>query len=165
MLHLQIMRFNPKSKGRWKWLLIVGVPVVAILVVGKMTNTNPPTNLAQTTPDEAPELRTRLYRQTPDEVLQAAKTVAGEQKTWFKLWRISPQSEVTSGPPHHQLKVEVPVLFYTDDLTVSLDTVDGQTRVNVKSKSRVGQGDFGENRRHVAQFLAALDRQLGMDSS
>lgn len=155
------MRFNPKPKSRWKWLLIIGVPVVALGVIGKMTNTNPPTNAAKTTPDETPALRTRVYSQSVEKVLDAARAVTLEQKTWFKSWRIPPQSEITSGPPHHELRVEVPVLIYTDDLTVHVDTDDkGQTRVNVESKSRVGRGDFGENRRHVAQFLRALDKAL-----
>ncbi len=152
------MRFNPKPKSRWKLLLIVGVPVAALLVAGLMTNTNPPTNIAQTTPDEAPELRTRVYSQSVDEVAIAARAVALEQKTWFKSWRVIKAENDT-------INIEVPVLFYTDDLTVSLDTIDGQTRVNVESKSRVGQGDFGENRRHIAQFLKGLDQRLGKGST
>ena len=155
------MRFNPKPTGCWKWLLIIGVPIVLLGVIGKMTNTNPPTNLAQTAPDEAPELRTRIYSQSVAQVNDAAHAVALEQKTWFRWWRIVPQGEISSGTPHHDFKVEVPVLFFTDDLSVHIDTDGaGQTRVNVTSKSRVGQGDFGENRRHIAQFLRALDQAL-----
>lgn len=157
------MRFNPQPKGRWTWLLIVAVPIVALGIIGKMTNTNPLTNTAQTTPDEAPELRTRVYpQQDVETVTEAARAVARQQKTWLRSWRIPLQSEISSGTPHHQLRIEVPVLFYTDDLSVYVDTDDeGKTRVNVTSKSRVGQGDFGENRRHVAQFLRALDEEIG----
>jgi uncharacterized protein (DUF1499 family) len=34
-------------------------------------------------------------------------------------------------------------------------------RVDCRSASRIGNGDFGENRRHALQFLAALDEKLG----
>ena len=155
------MRFNPKPKGRWKWPLIVGVPVAALLIVGVITNTNPPTNSAQTAPDAAPELRTRVYGKSVEAVTQTARTVAGTQTTWLRSWRVVPQGEISSGTPHHEIKVEVPVLIYTDDLTIHIDTDEkGRTRVNVESKSRVGKGDFGENQRHVVQFLTALDETL-----
>ncbi len=155
------MRFNPKSTGRWKWLFIIGIPIVTLGVIGKVTNTDPPTNSAQTTPDAAPELRTRVYSQSVETVNQKAREVATAQTTWLRSWRVAPPGEITSGTPHHDFQVEVPVLFFTDDLTVHLDTTDdGETRVNVESKSRVGQGDFGENRRHIAQFLRALDQAL-----
>ena len=89
------------------------------------------------------------------------RAVALDQKTWFRPWRIAPQGAATAGAPHHDFAVEVPVLLFTDDLTVHIDTDDkGKTRVNVESKSRVGRGDFGENRRHIAQFLRALDQTL-----
>ena len=148
------MRFNSKPKSRWTWLLIAAVPVVAFLVAGKTMNANPPTNTAQTTPDETPELRTRVCWQDVETVTQAARDVALQQTTWLRSWRVVKTDENT-------IHVEVPVLFFTDDLTVHVDTDDkGQTRVNAESKSRVGQGDFGENRRHVAQFLRALDQTL-----
>ena len=155
-----MMRFNSKSKSRWKWLLILGVPVAAFLVAGQTMNSNPPTNSAQSTPDAVPELRTRVYSQSLAEVNQAARAVALNQTTWLRSWRIVRQPEVKTGPPREDFSVEVPVLFFTDDLTVHMDTEHGKTRVNVESKSRVGQGDFGENRRHVAQFLRALDEKL-----
>ncbi len=155
------MRFNPNSKSRWKWPLVISVPIAAFLIAGKTMNTSPPTNSAQTTPDETPELRTRTYSQSVDEVFQAAQTAASEQKTWFKSWRIVPKTEVWAGPPHHEISVEVPVLFFTDDLTIDIDLAKGGTAVNVESHSRVGKGDFGENRRHIAQFLRALDQAIG----
>ena len=147
------MRFNPQTKGRWKWPLIIATPIVAFLIAGKTMNSSPPTNVAQTTPDETPELRTRNYWQSVEEVTQTARQIASAQTTWLRSWRVIQ----TDGNPIH---VEVPVLFFTDDLTIRIDQNGEKARVNVASKSRVGQGDFGENRRHVAQFLRALDEAL-----
>lgn len=152
------MRFNLISKSRWKWLLILAVPVAAFLIVGKAMNTSPPTNTAQTAPDETPELRTRICVNSVEEVTQSAQQVASEQTTWFRSWRVVKMDDNT-------IHVEVPVLFFTDDLKIHVDENEGKTRINVKSKSRVGQGDFGENRRHIAQFLRALDQKLSTEGS
>jgi len=35
------------------------------------------------------------------------------------------------------------------------------TRVHVRSQSRVGRGDLGQNARNVEQLFAELDRRLG----
>ncbi len=147
------MHLKLKPKSRWKWPLIIAVPLVAFLLAGKTMNTSPPTHAAQTAPDEAPELRTRICTQSVEEITKIAQTVAGEQQTWFRSWRVVK----TDGNTIH---VEVPVLVFTDNLTIHVDENEGKTRVNVASKSRVGQGDFGENRRHIAQFLRALDEKL-----
>ena len=61
------------------------------------------------------------------------------------------------------LTVEVRTAFggFTDDVTV-LVTPDGPdaARVTVRSRSRVGRGDFGENARHIRALLRALDVRL-----
>jgi len=55
-----------------------------------------------------------------------------------------------------------PLFRFTDDLTiwVSLDR-DGLTRVDVASRSRVGKGDLGVNRRRIDRLLRRLDTALG----
>ena len=164
------MHFDSAPKKRWRWLLPLALVPASFLVAGKLMNTSPPTNSAQTAPDEAPELRTRVYGQSVAQVYAAAQKVAAQQKTWFKSWRIVTRAQAFAGPQQSQLDVEVPVLFFTDDLKISISAADDMvadstvataTKVNVESKSRVGQGDFGENRRHIAQFLAALDKEMG----
>lgn len=67
---------------------------------------------------------------------------------------------LVSNPGHDTLHAEVPVLTFTDDLTVTLSSNNKETTVNVRSASRVGKGDFGENRRHIIQLLTALDQRL-----
>ena len=134
------MRFK-SPKGRWKWLLLLVVPFAAFAVAGKLLNTSPPTNRARTAPD-------------------AAREVIQHQTIYGGDWRIVQTArDETDGATRH-LDVEVPVLFFTDDLTVTLRARGNQTSVDVDSLSRVGQGDFGENRRHVEQFLRALDEKL-----
>ena len=45
---------------------------------------------------------------------------------------------------------------FTDDVTIRLEPAAGGTRVHVRSQSRVGKGDFGQNRRNVMELFAAL---------
>lgn len=55
-----------------------------------------------------------------------------------------------------------PVLRFVDDLAiwVSLDD-EGFTLVEVRSRSRVGKGDLGVNRRRIQRLLRDLDDRLG----
>src|SRR5689334_1269564 len=45
---------------------------------------------------------------------------------------------------------------FTDDVTIRLEPVAAGTRVHARSQSRVGKGDFGQNRRNVMELFAAL---------
>jgi uncharacterized protein (DUF1499 family) len=47
-----------------------------------------------------------------------------------------------------------------DDVVIRVEDQAGATVVNVRSASRVGRGDFGQNARNVRAFLAELDRQM-----
>lgn len=60
------------------------------------------------------------------------------------------------------VRCRTPVLRFIDDLTiwVGLDE-NGLTWVEVLSRSRVGRGDLGTNRRRIVRTLSTLDRALG----
>jgi uncharacterized protein (DUF1499 family) len=46
---------------------------------------------------------------------------------------------------------------FRDDIVIRVRAVDGGSRVDVRSKSRVGLGDAGTNARRVRAYLAALE--------
>jgi uncharacterized protein (DUF1499 family) len=48
----------------------------------------------------------------------------------------------------------------TDDLEVYNKESGKEITIDAKSNSRVGRSDFGENARHIRQFLTALDEKL-----
>lgn len=55
-----------------------------------------------------------------------------------------------------------PWLRFRDDVVVRLrEREGGGTRVDVRSKSRIGRSDFGTNARRVRTFLDALTSALG----
>jgi uncharacterized protein (DUF1499 family) len=49
---------------------------------------------------------------------------------------------------------------FIDDVRIRLEAVnDTLTRIHVRSQSRVGLGDFGENRRNILELFAALSKE------
>ena len=112
------------------------------------------TNVAETsfTP-EFPELRTRTYAAKPGRVYEAVtEAIASSPGKWAIL---------SADPAAGRISATVRVLNFTDDVLVELQSEGEGTRVSVRSHSRVGKGDFGENRRHVAWLLEQLDRRIG----
>lgn len=101
-----------------------------------------------------PELRTRTYARSPTEVFSAAVEAARS----IPRWRV-----VSADPERREAAVEVrTALFrFTDDLTVRVEP-DGSSgsRVVIRSRSRVGRGDLGENARHIAALQREMDRRL-----
>lgn len=141
------MSQSKPKKSRFWWL---ATPFLALLLVAKFANSNPPTNQAKTG-DES-DLRAPTYDLSLEKTRSAAILAAKSLKTYGRAWKIADEGAT--------LRVEVPVTIFTDDLSVSFEENDGKTRVEVESKARIGRGDFGENRRHIRQFLAALDAQI-----
>lgn len=153
-----------KTSRALKWTLALA-PILLVVAASRALNQNPPVNTAQTSPNSSDAaLRTRFVRAPWQRVLSAAQTALASQKTYGRAWKVG-QSSIQGTAPgaklRGELRVQVPVTVFTDDLTVTLsEEDDGQIRVDCASKSRVGRGDFGENRRHVLQFLAAFDELL-----
>jgi hypothetical protein len=118
-----------------------------------------PTNSAATRPDHDDErLRTRHLRLPLAHVAAAVKVALPALRTYGRRWRLV---EMKAEPDSVVLRAEVPVLVFTDDLVATLRAAPDGCRLNIASASRIGQGDFGENRRHILQLLSALQSQLG----
>jgi uncharacterized protein (DUF1499 family) len=68
-------------------------------------------------------------------------------------------SIVAIDPPHGRLEATDRTLMYgfTDDIVVRVSNDEGgSARIDVRSKSRVGRGDFGANAKRVRAYLAAI---------
>ena len=113
------------------------------------------TNIAQTSPNSPDlQLRTRFYRTPAKDVARAVQNAVPQMKTYGRCWKLietSEQSDETT------IRCQVPVIVFTDDLTVSIQETGGRTQLDIRSQSRVGKGDFGENKRHLLQLLRHLD--------
>jgi len=49
---------------------------------------------------------------------------------------------------------------FTDDMVVRIEQTDDGTRVDVRSKSRVGRSDLGQNAKRIRAFIAKLKAEL-----
>jgi uncharacterized protein (DUF1499 family) len=47
---------------------------------------------------------------------------------------------------------------FTDDITVRLEPTAAGTRLHARSQSRLGKGDFGQNRRNLRELFRALQQ-------
>ncbi|MFL5347029.1 MAG: DUF1499 domain-containing protein [Hyalangium sp.] len=90
----------------------------------------------------------------PDAVFQQALALAREQPRW-QVTVVDPQARTFEGVAESRL------FRFRDDFVVRVRP-DGQgSRVDMRSKSRVGKGDLGANAQRIEQFLQALAPRVG----
>lgn len=100
-----------------------------------------------------PELRPRHYGADPEDVLVAVRRVAEDREGWRVV-------EVDEEAGRAALEVETEVVGFVDDVTVTVERADGETRLQARSQSRVGLGDFGQNARTLEELFDRLDAEL-----
>lgn len=103
---------------------------------------------------EYPELQVKEYRASPAAVAKAAERAIAS----LPRWRLVGSGR---GPAGTALQAEAgTVLQLRYDVTVRITSRGGLTQVSVRSESRVGSLDLGQNARNIRSFLEALDREL-----
>jgi uncharacterized protein (DUF1499 family) len=102
-----------------------------------------------------PGLKAREYRAGEEQVAQAVKAAIERLPRWRFVG-------AGSGPPGHaeQAVYATPLPGLAHDVTVKIKRAGALTRVDVKSKSRQGPIDFGQNARVIEALFEALDREL-----
>ncbi len=108
-------------------------------------------NVAETSPNHADErLRDRRYKRTPDEIASLLRQLATSMTRW-RFTGYDPAAGVVT------LEHDTPIITFTDDITLRLRQVNGETVVSGRSASRVGSYDFGMNARNLRSILSTLD--------
>ena len=146
-----------------KFIKILGVAVgAAAAVFAASLAVKNPGNSAETSENsDVTSLLTRRYKTAEDlpAVVERIESLAAGQTTYGRNWNIVDSRTKDNSAT---LKFEVPVVIFTDDLEINVNFPSSdEFIVNVRSASRVGSSDFGENKRHVAQILAAMDSAFG----
>ena len=102
-----------------------------------------------------PELLSPRYETSQTDVFDAAVSAAQKQRGWKVTKR---------GDSKQSIEIEINVLLgaFKDTMRVSFVPEGNQTRVDIQSNSQKGNADLGANRRHIRQFIRALDDQLGV---
>lgn len=92
-----------------------------------------------------------------DKTEQAIKAFIEANSLW-SLVRTAPR------PANQELTFYLtrttPLLRFTDDIEVFLSVSFEGTRIEIKSQSRVGKGDLGQNPRNIRELNRALREQL-----
>jgi hypothetical protein len=146
-------------KKRVLWLAAAGCVSGAVFFLSRF----PATNIAETRPDhEDPLLRTRRYALPIEQARAIVRALIPSLRTYSRHWELvsSAKSPGEGGAKDETIQAVVPVLCFSDDFVVTLRGDGNASTVDVRSASRVGKGDLGENRRHIIQFLDALDAAL-----
>jgi uncharacterized protein (DUF1499 family) len=90
----------------------------------------------------------------PDAVFEQAVALAKEQPRWT-VTAVDPQARTFEGV------VETGLFRFRDDFTVRIRPEGEATRVDMRSKSRVGKGDLGANAKRIEQFFQGLASRAG----
>lgn len=153
-------------------LKIIGIAAgIAAVGLTGLTIANPG-NVAETSPNAADEnLKTRRYKVDFETFIEETKNLIPTLSTYGQNWKLNGGAYGSGGKssqPENQhrsstILVAVPVLFFTDDLEINAvkEAEKDEVIVNIRSASRVGKSDLGENKRHVLQILSALDQKFG----
>lgn len=131
-------------------LLLNGAPLAEPPGAGARLKAYLGTHVAETRPDHPfPELRSRSYP-LPAPVLHEKLEEAMRSLGW---------QEIRSEP--RTLRVEAvvitPWLGFRDDLLAQVQPEGGNSRLYLRSESRVGRGDLGANRGHIMALYRALE--------
>lgn len=131
---------------------LVGLGVIALAIAASIW---PAVNEVETgaTP-EYPNLRPQYYTASPGKVLTKAEASIDSLPRWSLVSSESASRSI-------QATRETQVFGFIDDVTVWVEPVtQSVTRVRVRSASRIGKLDFGQNARNIREFFSALDRRL-----
>lgn len=101
-----------------------------------------------------PHLRSRIYYASPEAVLAAARHSIRALPRWRTVFEDTENDAL-------EAEAETLVGRFLDDVTVyAIDLGHGQTRATIRSRSRVGGGDLGQNAVHIRELQAAMDDRL-----
>jgi uncharacterized protein (DUF1499 family) len=137
--------------SRLGWIAVVLGLLAAVYVV--LIRTWPLINIVETgrTP-EYPDIQPRYYAVPAVTVFAAALRAAKA----MPRWTVSPREEVGE----IRAEARTRMMRFVDDVSIRV-TMDGaRTRVDVRSASRIGRGDFGQNARRIRAFFSALDQEV-----
>jgi uncharacterized protein (DUF1499 family) len=109
-----------------------------------------------------PEITGRRYGASPDDVLKAVdKVLAG------KGWKIVSHPPLVDGEREYTLEAVAKtfLLGFASDVSIRLTDEGESTYVDMRSASRYGDDDFGDNARRISSFLDALDKEMAAQAS
>ncbi len=103
-----------------------------------------------------PDLLPRRYDSSPENTLTYAAAAASGLRNWKVTRR-----DADAGKLFVEVRTAIPL--FTDDVTVTVTRAGANgdsSQVHIRSASRVGRADLGENSRHIRALQTAMDERL-----
>lgn len=158
------MKRRNTKPSPWKKVAIragqIAAAIAGILVIAMFASLAvwPPINDVETgATEEYPDIQPRDYRFSADRVLAAASESV-EAMERFSLVSVDEEAGIV------EATADTRSGRFTDDITVRVEANgDGGAIVFVRSQSRVGKGDFGQNARNIVALQQAMDMNLGVE--
>lgn len=137
-------------------MLIVGLIGIVIVALGAWALLAwPIINVVETgRTSEYADLRPQRYPATKACVFDAAMHAVNRLPRWQLVGYREEAGEIRA-------EVRTRLWRFVDDVTIRVTADNVQTLVSVKSASRMGRGDFGQNARNIRTFFGELDGRLG----
>lgn len=151
----------PSKHRKMFWILIalvialVLLPFVGAAFVVDDWSRDLTTNTAETDVDAADESMRPLATSSDfDQIEQAAKRIAQESSDW---------EFATADPAEQTLHlIHISGLFnFRDDVKLRVESLPHGQQVHVRSQSRIGKGDLGQNPRNIRDIHKRLRSKLG----
>jgi uncharacterized protein (DUF1499 family) len=144
------MQAKKRRTRKIAWTLVGLTAGVALLTPRRWMTVNDVTTGG--TP-EYPEIEPHHYEQSVESVYRAA----GNAIRRMARWKI-----ISEDPAAWKIQAEIrtAVFGFTDDVTVWVEPQKSGCRVMIRSHSRVGRGDMGENARTIRALQREMDSAL-----
>ncbi|CAN5417196.1 hypothetical protein BH18ACI1_BH18ACI1_11120 [soil metagenome] len=140
---------------------------VAAAGLAGLAVTNPGNTAETSTDNKDKDLKTRHYQVDFNTLVKEIKKMIPTLTTYGQNWKLIGGGDGSgtvggSGSYSAKIIVEVPVIFFNDDLEINVNKEEDKDEitVNVRSASRVGKSDLGANKRHIVQILKTLDEKF-----
>lgn len=139
-------------------LLIAASVLVGLLISGLLVAASiwPVINAVETGKTrEYPEVQPQYYSTEPLRVFQESEGAIKATEGWTLV-------EADEADKTLRATTITPVVNFQQTITVRVEPVtEFVTRVHVRSASKSGKGDFGQNARNIETFFEELDNRLG----
>jgi uncharacterized protein (DUF1499 family) len=130
---------------------------IALAARGERTPEIPPPQARQEQRFAYPNIQPILLDQEADEAYQLVlRAIAA--RGWKIVEQTPPGGRIGVG--HIDAIDHSLIMGFPADVTIRMRPLAGQTRVDVRSASRVGRHDYGSNAQRIAKFAAEIQNQL-----
>jgi len=101
-----------------------------------------------------PDIVPVMFSVSPDQAYQYALNAA-KKMDWWEIQAANPSTgriEATS---------TIPWFGFKDDIVIRVDSSSSGSRLDIRSDSRLGMGDIGENARRINNYMSILKKEAG----